>query len=356
MAISKNTQANIDDSNPAAYPNGQVKDDDGTGNGFPLIQVTMSDIYETFDKLMRLAGLTFNATFDNETNGYQFVQGLIALASKSDYILPLTTSTGILQIPTALQILQTNEKLICKAGADFTTETQIKGTAATLYTLSTTSSYKTGDYVMLIRTSGGVQLIRLVTADNINLVVSENAYLKAASNDETITGALTTKAVTPASFLDSFTKLVTIAGTAAPYYATDSTPGLLSAPDKAALDGFSSPVKNVGWFSGVDVGGGTIGALAPVNGDITVAQITAVGGSGDFTTYRVTMANAMSNVSKYFVRFHIQSEGTFTPTDISVGSPEFRPVSTTQFDFSIIQFGLGGVQNLKIHCEVVQFP
>lgn len=352
MAISIGDQANIDKSNLTAYPNGQILDNTGPGTGTPIICVTASDIWMFFDKLMRQAQLPFNAEFDNETNGYQFVQACQALASKSDFVLPLTTSAGVLQIPTALQILQTNEKLICKADADFASETQIKGTAATLYTLSTTSPYKTGDYVMLIRTSGGVQLIRMVTADNINLIVSENAYLKAANNAAEDTGTSTVLATTPASGEYIFTKRVTDPTAAIPFLATDSTPGLMSAADKTALDGFTSPIKNIGSFGNVDAGGGTVGALAPCLGDISTAQITAVSGGGEWTAYRVTFANEMADTD-YFVRFSCESSGTLS-VDSNIYTPTFKVFSTTQFDFSLWQSPSGGVQNIKVHCEVVQ--
>lgn len=357
MAISKNTQANIDDSNPTAYPNGQVKDDSGTGDGFPLIQVTMSDIYEFFDKLMRLAGLTFNASFDNETNGYQFVQACSALAAKSDFILPLTTSAGVLQIPTALQILQLNEKLICKAGANYTTETQIKGTGATPLTVAVTSLYQTGDYVMLVRTSGGVQLMRLVTADNINIIVGDNNYLKAAIDSDEDTGTSTAKATTPASNKYIFTKRVTDPTVAIPFLATHSTPGLMSGADKTALDGFSSPIKNVGWFSGVDPGAGSVGAFYSPSGNIASAQIVYVGAggganaNGGYTDILVTVTNAMANTN-FFVRTAIQSSGLLYK-DNNILTPVFVPLSATTFTLSLAD-AVGNTQNLKLHIEVIQ--
>lgn len=353
MAISKNLQANIDDSDPTNYPNGQVKDDDGTNNGFPLIQVTVSDIFETFDKLIRMAAITFNDEFDNEGNGYQFVDAIIALAGKNDYILPITTSGDILQIPTATNILQLNERLICQAQADLGDETQIKGTGAALLNITRTRVWKSGDYLLLIRTNTGILVVGLITSDNVNLIVSENAYLKAAANADEDTGTSTTKATTPASNKYIFTKRVTDPTAAIPFLASHTHPGLLSAADKTAIDGFASPVKNVGWFSGVDAGGGTVGATAPRSGDIVSAVITNVGGAGDFTIYLVTLANAMTGTN-YFIRYSVASEGTIAPTDSSIGTPVFRPLTDTTFSFSIIQFGLGGVQNLKIHCEAVQ--
>lgn len=352
MAISIGDQPNIDKSNLTAYPNGQILDNTGPGTGTPIICVTASDIWMFFDKAMRHAQLPFNAEFDNETNGYQFVQACAALPSKSDFVLPLTSTASVLQIPTALQILQLNEKLICKAGSDFASEATIKGTGPTALAVTFTSPYKTGDYVMLVRTSGGVQLIRMVTADNINLVVSENAYLKAANNAAEDAGTSVALATTPAGGKYIFTKRVTDPTAAIPYLATDSTPGLMSAADKTALDGFTSPIKNIGSFGNVDAGGGTVGSMAPCLGDISTAQITAVASGGEWTTYRVTFANAMADTN-YFVRFSCESSGTLS-ADSNILTPVFKIFSTNQFDFSIWQGGAGGVQNVKVHCEVVQ--
>lgn len=348
MAISKNTQTNIDDSNLAAYPNGQVKDDDGTGDGFPLIRVTTSDHFEIWDKLMRLAAITFNGDFDNETNGFQFLQALIALASKSDYILALTTSAGVLGIATKLGILKLNEKLIVQAAANWTTETNIIGSDAVNLTVTITRQYKAGDLLIMVRTSGGVQLISVATADNLNVLINELSYLKAASNSITLTGTAINSAVTPASLLYALTRYLTNPTNAAPFYATDSTPGLLSAADKTKIDN-DLTTKNIGWISGVDVGGGTSGHAYPVNGDITSAIDT--GGTAGNTNITVTFANAMTGTN-FCVRMMVESQGN-PGIDNDINCPVFVPLSSTTFQISISE-ATSGIQSLKIHCEVVQ--
>lgn len=352
MAINLGDQINIDKSNLAAYPNGQIKDDDGTGDGTPINRVTSSDVYIFFDKLMRLAGLTYSGDFDNEINNYQFVQAAVALASKSDYILALTTSAGVLQIPTAIQILQLNEKLICQANFNQTTETTIKGTGASPKNITVTSPVKNGDFILLINGSTSIKLIRLATADNINQLVSDNAYLKAASDAETLAGSLTTKAVTPHSFLAALALLLNNNTNSAPYLATTAHNGLLSAADKTAIDNFNTPIKNTGWFSGLDPGSsGQIGTNLSPSGDVTLATVTST--ESDSSTVRVTIANAMANTN-YFVSMFVESTGTIT-LDNDLGCPVFKPFSTTQFDMSIGQPpGTTSVQNLKIHFQVVQ--
>lgn len=357
MAISKNTQTNIDDSNPTAYPNGQVKDDDGTGDGFPLIRVTTSDYYETFDKLMRLADIDFNGDFDNENTGFQYVAALVALASKSDYIIPITTAAGVLGIATKLGTLKLNEKLIVQAVSDWTSETHIIGSDAVNLAVTITRQYKANDYLMMRRTSGGVTLVCLITADNLNLVVSENSFLKAANDATELVGTATGYATTPASNLSAFTKRVTDPTDAAPFLATDSTPGLMSAADKTALDGFSSPIINVGTFSGVDPGGGSVGSFYTPSGNVTSAQITFVGtgggsnAAGGYTNILVTLQNAMADTN-YFVRASIQSQGTLH-LDNTILTPVFVPLTTTTFTLSIAD-SVGLTQNLKIIIEAVQ--
>jgi hypothetical protein len=355
MAISKNTQANIDDSNLAAYPNGQVKDDDGTGDGFPLICGTMSDIFETFDKLMRLAANTFNDSFDNEVNGFQFVNSMIALAGKNDYILSLTTYAGVLGLATKLGILNLNERLIVQAAADWTVETTVTGndtpTPVTL-TVAITRQYKAGDYLMLIKTSGGVQLVSLTTADNLSVINTELGYLMGADNAVELAGTSTAAATTPAGNLYAFTQRVTDPTAAVPFLATTSKPGLLSAAQWNAINGFSSPIKNVGNFSGVNPGLGAIGSLAARAGDIVSAEINSIEtGPPGSTTYLVTIANAMSGTS-YFVRTSLQSVGTMN-YDNNTLSPVFSPQTRTTFLWSL-EASIVSSKNLTVHIEVIQ--
>jgi hypothetical protein len=358
MAISKNTQANIDDSNLAAYPNGQVKDDDGTGDGFPLIRATTSDHFEIWDKLMRLAAIAFNGDFDNETNGYQFLQALIALASKSDYILSLTTAAGVLGIATKLGILNLNEKLIVQAAADWTSETHIIGSDSVNLTVVITRQYKANDYLMMVKTSGGVKLVSVVTADNLNTINQELHYLLAASNATTIAGTVVNVAVTPASLLYAIGQYLNNATYASPFYATTSLPGLLSAADKTTIANFNPPV-NVGWFSGVDPGGGTVGAFYSPSGDVSSAQITYVGSTsppnalGGFTNITVTMANPMANTN-YFVRISLESLG-LDYKDNNALVPVFTPLTNTTFKLSMADANANTViQDLKVHIEVIQ--
>lgn len=364
MAINKATQPNVDNSNPAAYPNAQIKDDTGSNDGTAVAQVTMSDQFEFFAKLMRLAGLTYNDSFDNEVNGYQYVNALIALAGKNDYILSLTSSSvpatpfiGVLELQTNIDILNPNEFFIGKASVDYFGETQLKGINDTLINASIARPYKAGDYVLLINTDAGMVITTLATSDNISVLVGEVLYLKAASQAEENAGAAATVATTPATNKVTFTKRVNGDDSVnylakAPTTGGSPTPGnngLLSLADKAKLDALTA-VRNVGSFSGLDVGFGSVGLSYAVSGDISSA-VVASGGSASDSIITVTMAKPMANTN-YFVRSFLQSQGNVN-FDNDCSTPVFVPLTATTFTWAIGEVS-GNTQNLRVHLEVVQ--
>ena len=86
--------------------------------------------------------------------------------------------------------------------------------------------------------------------------------------------------------------------------------------------------KNLGWFTGLDVGSST-GSLG-VSGNIISAVATA---SNPDSFITVTMQNAMLNTN-YFVRCSIQSMGSIN-LDNDIGREIFTPISTTEFQISI---------------------
>jgi len=352
MAINLGDQANIDKSDLANYPNGQIQDNDGTDNGTPINRVTSSDLWMFFDKLMRQASLSYNGDFDNEGNGYQYVDALIALASKSDYVLSLTSVSGVLNLNTRLGILQDNEKLLAVAAADYVAETQIKGTDSPVVTKSIiiTQQWKAGDYLLLVNTGAGVKIIQQVNGDNINVIVAANNFLKAANNAVTLTGSATNSAVTPASLLYAFQQRLNDATNAAPFVASASQPGILSIALYNQLVAAVNPVKNVGTFSGVNPGNGTIGSFATRTGNVTTAEIIGVeAGVPGSTTFLVTFANAIAGT--YFVRSSMLSDGTIT-LDNDILCPVWKRVTSTTFQWSL-QAGVASSKSLTIFIEVV---
>jgi hypothetical protein len=58
------------------FPDGQIKDKNGTVHGTPMNQRTFSDIFQFFQKLMRLAGIVPSGLFDCEYTGFQLISAL----------------------------------------------------------------------------------------------------------------------------------------------------------------------------------------------------------------------------------------------------------------------------------------
>jgi len=193
----KGLSVNIDNSDLVKYPNGRIKDNTGAGDGTPVNEFIYGDLHENKDKLLRLAGITHNNLPDNETNGYQMLDGLRDFGSKHDVIQTITSLSGVLNVSTKIDTMQLNENLICKSGVDYTTETQIKGTDTGLYSLTLIGNFKNGEYVRLIKTNIGIVLIRMIDAVNVDLAVGELLYLKKASQAQENSGLIDTVATTP---------------------------------------------------------------------------------------------------------------------------------------------------------------
>jgi hypothetical protein len=364
MAIDKNTVPNIDDSDPADYPNGQIRDNDGSDNGTPVARVTFSDMFETFAKLMRMAQIAYNGTFDNEASGYQYIQALQALAGKNDIVQTMTAgseiiggvNTPVLILSSKIEILQSGEFFIVKPNFDYAAQLQLRGATAAIYkTISTSSAFKANDTLIITNGVGGVQINTLITADILNLNTANLGFLKAASQPDENAGTSNTVATTPITNKTVFALRVN-GGDSGGYLATTSRNGLLSAADKLTIDTFADPVKNRGWFSGVDVGGMTVGANLAHSGDVASAIVafnqtgsSTVGAETDIT---VTIANAMTGVD-YFVRAFVESQGNIH-NDNNLALVIFRPINATSFTISMSETEFNTIQSVKVHVEVVQ--
>jgi hypothetical protein len=349
MAINKGDQPNIDKSNLPAYPNGQIQDNDGTDNGTPVARVVFSDIFEFFDKLMRLAGLGYSGTFDNEQNGYQLIKALMNFAGKNDYIQELGSSAGVLTLPVKIETLGIGEVLIAKASVDKGAETTIQGTTpAITKVVAVSSSYKSNDYVLIVNGDAVITIVRLATADNLDVLVGALNYLKAATQDQENAGVIDNVATTPLKNKIVFTRRV-IGDDSNLYKASADHNGLMSKEDFTKLAGLTN-VRNRGWFSGADPGEPVSSSSKPVSGNIT-SVIVQASSSGVTSTYLVTMANPMDNVN-YFVRNALESQGTES-ADRNMLAPVFIPVNTTQFKF-IMQTPAPGTESIKVHLEAIQ--
>jgi hypothetical protein len=350
MARSKTSSPNIDNSNLLDYPAGRIKDSTGAGDGTPVNEFIYGDKHETFDKLMRLAGINFNGLPDNETNGYQYLDALRSLASKNDFITTLNSVGGFLSIGLKLNLLLVNEQIVCKASVDLTTETQIKGSDGSTIALTFVGNFKANEYVRLIKTGAGITLVRLVDLTNLDLAVSEAQYLKKANQTQENAGTLDTVASTPLTNLTAFIKRVT--GTdSILYLATSIRNGLYPKEHFNIVANIgASPVRNIGTASGIDIGYGAIGTNYPISGNIVSAIL--VDKPTNASTIRVVLSNTMTD-SNYYVRMFVESNASIIGLDNGVGVPVFKIINPTTFDFSIQSFQ-ATAQNLKIHFEVVK--
>jgi hypothetical protein len=345
--IPLNSNPNVDNSDLVNYPDGRIKDDDGTNNGTGVNRNTNGDIHSTISKLMRLYAIIPNDLPDNETNGFQLIDALRGLASKNDFIYPLSTNGTILNVDIKFSQMLDNEYIICLAQFNKASETQIKGIGVATFSITYSGNFKANEYVRVIKTSGGVSIIRMADAISLDAMVGDFLYLKKASQAEENTGTIDTKATTPLSNLTAFTKRV-IGTDSVNFLATAIRDGLYPRAHFSIVAGLgASPVKNIGWFSGLDVNASS-GSLA-VSGNITAAYITSGGGSDSFVT--VTMQNAMTGLN-YYVRSFIESQGLIN-YDNDIGREVFNPISATQFEIGFREIS-GTVQSLRLHIEVVQ--
>ncbi|RDY57717.1 hypothetical protein [Flagellimonas nanhaiensis] len=350
MARDKKNQQNIDNSNLSDYPNGRIRDNSGAGNGTPVNEQVYGDIHEAFAKLMRLAGVVYNDLPDNESNGHQLVEALAALPSKNDFVLDIGSANGKLTITTKLGTLKDNETFLCKATIDSGSETQIRGSDNTDKTITKVGNFKNGEYVNLINTASSIVLVRQGNAVSLDAMVGELLYLKAASNAQELAGLLDTVATTPLGNALAFTEWV-IGTQSAASLANALRNGLYPKEHFEIVQNIgSSPTRNIGFISGIDVGGGgSIGTTFPVGGNITNCSLVYKnGGAGG---WRLTMDNAMDNTN-YFVRMHPQTQGS-VDNDTEVQSWNFKPISTTQFEV-YAEENLSATQSIKLHVEVVQ--
>lgn len=341
---------NVDNSDPGNYPDGRVKDNTGSGNGTPVNRNVYGDLHSNISKLMRLYGIVPTELPDNETSGFQIIDALIALASKNDYIYPLTTNgTDTLSVDIKLALMNDGEFLVCLASTNKTTETLIKGSTGSSFAIAYSGNFKANEYVRVIKTSGGVSIVRIADWNSLDAMASDFLYLKKASQAQENAGTIDTVATTPLVNKITFTKRVN--GADSPTYLADETKnGLYPKEHFVIVSGLNTIVpKNVGWFSGVNLDSGSPGDVYAKDGDIISATITTTASGRQ--VIRCVMANAMADTN-YDVRSSIESQGTFA-NDVEIQREVFKPISTTVFDIALRESSAVS-QSLKIHIKVFQ--
>ncbi len=342
-----NSNPNIDNSDLPNYPDGRIKDNTGTGNGTGVNENVYGDLHQAIAKLMRQYGIAPTGFPDNETNGFQIVEAFKALASKNDYVYPLTTNGTILNVGIKFAYMQTNEFILCLAGANLGTETQITGIGAGTFGVTYSGVFKANEYVRVIKTNIGISIIRVADWNSLDAMIGDLNYLKKATQAQENAGTTDTVATTPLVNLVAFTRRV-IGADSGVFLATLLRNGLYPKEHFAIVAGIgASPVKNYGTVS-FDPSGGNLDV--PCDGNFTSAHLTT---DGNRSYVAVTMANAMDMTKGYYCRSFIQGQSADNLVDCSVGNIVFKPMSSTIFHIAIRDLD-GSTQALKVHVEVVQ--
>lgn len=169
MARDKKNQQNIDNSNPADYPNARIRNNDGSGNGTPVDESVYGDIHEFHAKIMREAKVDYNNLPDNNTNGYQLYDALMSLGGKNDMIKEITKLTNdTLLIPIKLSALKIDESIIFYANFDSSTQMIfIKGVDNSIKNLIIAGKFYSGQKVRLINNTNNISLVGLYDSENV---------------------------------------------------------------------------------------------------------------------------------------------------------------------------------------------
>ncbi|WP_051947376.1 hypothetical protein [Muricauda sp. MAR_2010_75] len=349
MARDKQTLTNIDKSDLVNWPNGRVKDNTGADDGTPVNELVYGDLHEFFAKLMRDAGISYNGLPDNVANGYQLVNALKAFATKNSYIASIGESGGKLTLNTKVGTLKENEAITCKSTVDIGSETVIRGTDNTEKNITKQGNFESGEYVRLINKASSIELVRISDHISLDSMVSALLFLKAATNPQELAGLLNTVATTPQGNILAFVEWVNGAASSASL-ASAIRNGLYPKEHFQIVENIGNDrVRNIGWFSGVDINGGTTVQNYPRSGNVSQARRISQS-NGD--VFEITMDNTMDNLN-YYVRIFIESQSAYLGTDNDFRGIVFKPISTTVFHMFLEETASAN-QNLKIHIEAIQ--
>lgn len=355
MARTKKDLQNIDNSDPANYIEGRIKDNTGSGGGTPVNERVYGDQHQFFAKLMHLYNIVYNGLPDNEENGYQLIDALIALASKNDFELNLSSQNGKLQVPVKIAPLKNGEVFLCKASVNKGNETLVRGTLDnTEKAASFSGDFKIGDYVLMINTASGVNFIRMVTAGNLATINDELKYLKKATQIQENEGTSEEVATTPKTNKTVFERRIN--GTDSDNYIAKATSeqtarnGLMSHEQAEIIKNIGqSRVRNIGYFTGLDVKNDSVGTNYVSSGDVQSATKVQQLDGGDLI--EVVLKNSMDN-NNYKLHCSIESRGNIR-YDNDIKPIVWQVLSNTRARVYIEETG-GGVQNLRIHIDVIQ--
>jgi len=82
MAIALEDKQNVDPPS-ALYPNGNIRDNDGSGNGTPVNKINHADFHQFFARLLVEGNVVPNGQPDNAYDGFQYIEALVKLIRSS---------------------------------------------------------------------------------------------------------------------------------------------------------------------------------------------------------------------------------------------------------------------------------
>ena len=354
MARDKAAQANINNADPINFPNARIENNTGGGNGTPVNESVYGDLHEFFAKLMRLYGISYNGLPDNEQNGYQLIEAVKSLASKNDFVIPLTTSDNVFNLPIKIGKLLENESIIIKATVDKGLETSVKGTLDNVTkTITYLGDFKANEYVRLINTTASIVLVRMIDSFNLSSAVEDLLFLRAATATETIDGVISNKGVTPESFLAAFAEYV-IGNSSINFLADTTRNGLYSKEHFDIVENIAAPTDKYGTFDPADIGSTTpVGTQVSASGDIVSAIVNANDGNGfNGESYTLTLNSAMLNTN-YSLDLSLESLGSET-VDNNTQGLVWQKISPLAFKVFLEENSGASVQALRVHVTVKQ--
>jgi len=179
-----------------AYPYGNIRDNDGSGNGTPVNALVYADFHQFFAKLLDVGGVAANGLPENATNTFQYVTALnnlitifinVEIAARNAAIAVETGNRVAADAGLQTQINDINTALAAIRHFDVTANTNSGGTATTIITIP-----RTANKTMRI----DAKLVSVVVSGGDPAGSGSSAYLTAKYKDVagtgTIIGAITT--------------------------------------------------------------------------------------------------------------------------------------------------------------------
>ena len=342
----KNILNTVDKSNVGDYPNGRIQDE-----RTPVDEFLYGDFHEMKDQLMRRYSIVHNNLPDNTTNGYQFIEALKALPSKNDFLLPISLSSGRLNISLKLNSLEVNEMFFARSSDSFSNSnvSTIRGSLDnTSRNVVVIGDVVQGDTVFVIVNSNNITILKNITSDNLDSLAIDLGFLKAATNNQTIAGSSTNVAVTPASFRSAFLNYV-LGTNSGSNLANSSRNGLYPRTHFNIVENLTASTTQTGFVTFGDIDRNSVGTNHPVGGDVESSIIQDRTGDGDIALVR--LRNSMPS-NNYFVRTHIESLGDIQ-ADNDLHPIVFKVISASSFQI-YVEESSGGLQNVRIHLEIVE--